>query len=317
MDDKLEALNQEIQAIVRALAQEDQMARQMADLEQQRDERRLRVRQTALLAEKEQGDLDALERGGLRALFLRLTGDREERLSKERREAMAAKLQHEQAQQDLEDIRRRIHALRERQNQLQADRRRLDVLRDEKARHLKELGGQAGEALSQLDGELDPLEQQREELSQALYAGRKAHSSLESVDRTLASAANWGTFDMMGGGVLVTMEKYNRLSDARAGIHAAQQALSEFRTELADVNTADFKLPQMESSQFLTFADYFWDNILIDWSVQQDIYDTQHQVNRLARRVQSILDQLEQQDRSLAARQAELEQRRAELLAQF
>ena len=77
MDDKLEALNQEIQAIVRALAQEDQMARQMADLEQQRDERRLRVRQTALLAEKEQGDLDALERGGLRALFLRLTGDRE------------------------------------------------------------------------------------------------------------------------------------------------------------------------------------------------------------------------------------------------
>ena len=137
------------------------------------------------------------------------------------------------------------------------------------------------------------------------------------MDRTLASAANWGTFDMMGGGVLVTMEKYNRLSDARAGIHAAQQALSEFRTELADVNTADFKLPQMESSQFLTFADYFWDNILVDWSVQQDIYDTQHQVNRLARRVQSILEQLEQQDRSLAARQAELEQRRAELLAQF
>ena len=94
-----------------ALARQGRMEAQWKDLQDQRAERDRRVMETGRVFRKEQDDVDRLEKGGLRALLLSLTGDREVRLSKERREALAAKLQYDQAQRDLEDLDGRIGVL--------------------------------------------------------------------------------------------------------------------------------------------------------------------------------------------------------------
>ncbi len=314
MEGRLDALNQEIQALSRALARSEQLERQFSDLDRQRDERRLRERQTAQLAAKEQEDVDKLESGGLRALLLSLAGDKEVRLSQERREALAARLQHEQAQRDLEDIQARIRALREEQRQLRTDRERLSALLEEKAALLKALGGAAGEALSALDQELEALEHQRREVQEALSAGRGARTALDRVIGSLKSAGNWGSWDMLGGGMLATMAKHERLDDARSGISCAQRALSQFRTELADVDLGGIHVPQVQIGEFATFADYFLDNFFSDWYVQQRIYDAQEGVGQVLRQVQRAIDGLEQLDRELERQQAALEERRAALI---
>ena len=97
MDERLNEINRELKELNEALARQGRMEAQWKDLQDQRAERDRRVMETGRVFRKEQDDVDRLEKGGLRALLLSLTGDREVRLSQERREELAARLQYDQA----------------------------------------------------------------------------------------------------------------------------------------------------------------------------------------------------------------------------
>lgn len=312
MDERLRELNEELSELNGRLARANGLERRLDDLRAQYEERKARVEETAWLLTKEQDDVDRLEKGGLRALLLSLTGDREVRLSKERREALAAKLQYDQAQRDLEDLDGRIGVLLREKDGLRIDRIRRDALLEEKGELLKALGGETGARLARLDQQLDELEHQRREVGEAISAGRTAESALSAVLDSLDSAEDWGTWDMLGGGLMATMAKHEHLDDARAGIGWAQQCLSRFRTELADVR--DMEIPQVQIGEFATFADYFFDGFFMDWMVQSKIQDAQEGVSEVHVRVLNALRNLEQMDQELAGRQAGLESERKELL---
>ena len=161
MDERLRELNEELSELNGRLARANGLERRLDDLRAQYEERKARVEETARLLTKEREDVEKLEKGGLRALLLSLTGDREVRLSKERREALAAKLQYDQAQRDLEDLDGRIGVLLREKDGLRIDRIRRDALLEEKGELLKALGGETGARLARLDQQLDELEHQR------------------------------------------------------------------------------------------------------------------------------------------------------------
>ena len=312
MDERLNEINRELKELNEALARQGRMEAQWKDLQDQRAERDRRVMETGRVFRKEQDDVDRLEKGGLRALLLSLTGDREARLSQERREELAARLQYDQARRDAEDLEERIRDLLQEREELRAVRTRLEALLGEKAERLKELGGTGGTRLAELDRALDALAAQRREVGEALHAGRQAEQALSGVLDSLDSAESWGTWDMLGGGLFTTMAKHGHIDDARAGIDHAQRALSRFRTELADVR--DMELPQVQIGEFATFADYFFDGFFMDWMVQSKIQDAQEGVSEVHVRVLNALRNLEQMDQELAGRQAGLESERKELL---
>ena len=89
MDERLRELNEELSELNGRLARANGLERRLDDLRAQYEERKARVEETARLLTKEREDVEKLERGGLRALLLSLTGDREARLSQERREELA------------------------------------------------------------------------------------------------------------------------------------------------------------------------------------------------------------------------------------
>ena len=312
MDERLRELNEELSELNGRLARANGLERRLDDLRAQYEERKARVEETARLLTKEREDVEKLEKGGLRALLLSLTGDREVRLSKERREALAAKLQYDQAQRDLEDLDGRIGVLLREKDGLRIDRIRRDALLEEKGELLKALGGETGARLARLDQQLDELEHQRREVGEAISAGRTAESALSAVLNSLDSAEDWGTWDMLGGGLLTTMAKHGHLDDAQAGIGWAQQCLSRFRTELADVR--DMELPQVQVGEFATFADYFFDGIFVDWYIQSRINDAQRGVEAVDSRVCEVLNRLQWMDQKLAEEQNGLKRERESLL---
>lgn len=312
MDERLNEINRELKELNEALARQGRMEAQWKDLQDQRAERDRRVMETGRVFRKEQDDVDRLEKGGLRALLLSLTGDREVRLSKERREALAAKLQYDQAQRDLEDLDGRIGVLLREKDGLRIDRIRRDALLEEKGELLKALGGETGARLARLDQQLDELEHQRREVGEAISAGRTAESALSAVLDSLDSAEDWGTWDMLGGGLMATMAKHEHLDDARAGIGWAQQCLSRFRTELADVR--DMEIPQVQIGEFATFADYFFDGFFTDWYIQSRINDAQRGVEAVDSRVCEVLNRLQWMDQKLAEEQDGLKRERESLL---
>ena len=301
MNERLNEINGELKKLNEALARQSKLEAQLKDLQEQRAEREQRVMDTSRMFWEEQEDVDKLEKGGLRSLLLSITGDKEARLSQERREALAAKLQYDQAQRDLEDIDGRIRAVLGEKDSLRIDRIRRDALLEEKGELLKQMGGEAGARLTELDQRLDELESQRREVGEAISAGRTAEAALSSVLNSLDSAEDWGTWDMFGGGLLSTMAKHEHLDDAQAGIGYAQNCLSRFRTELADVQ--HMEIPQVHIGEFATFADYFFDGLFADWYVQSRINDAQRGVEAVDSRVCEALNRLQWMDQNLAGEQ--------------
>ena len=312
MDQRLENINRTWKELTDQASQLSRASAQLKELEGQYAERKARVEETGAIYRKEQDDVDKLEQGGLRAFFASLAGDKEERLSKERREALAAKCQYDQAMSDLEYLENKIRELRRQQEELKQVRQKLDTLSQIKAKLLKELGGETGEQLMELDQQQAELEHQLREVREALSAGKRAETALSQVLDSLDSARDWGVWDMVGGGMISTMMKHERIGDVRDGLRQVQRALSDFRTELADVG--NIQVPDVEIGSFATFADYFFDNIFVDWYVQSNIHDAQNGVSEVHMKVLSALHTLEQAELNLDVELEGLKVRRSALL---
>ena len=129
------------------------------------------------------------------------------------------------------------------------------------------------------------------ERQEAIDAGERALDSLYGVRKELESAGNWGLLDMFGGGLFTTFVKHSKMNDAQRYMERAKRDLAAFSRELADVS----ETLNINSGDFLTFADYFFDGFLADMMVQSRIHDAQRQVDDAIYRVESILSRLRNQ----------------------
>ena len=129
------------------------------------------------------------------------------------------------------------------------------------------------------------------EKREAIEAGERALQSLRCAQDNLNSAKNWGVVDLFGGGFISTMVKHSKMDRAQQYMEQARYDLQSFSRELNDVNMAcDLHI---ETNDFLTFADYFFDGFVADWLVQDRINNARSQVNEAIRRTEQILRQLQ------------------------
>ena len=102
-------------------------------------------------------------------------------------------------------------------------------------------------------------------MQEALIAGNAALSCADQILFQLNSAEGWGTWDLVGGGLLSDLAKHSHLDQAQASVETLQSQLRRFKTELADVTiNADI---QVSIDGFLRVADYSFDGIFADWAV--------------------------------------------------
>nr|WP_298515065.1 hypothetical protein [uncultured Marvinbryantia sp.] len=128
------------------------------------------------------------------------------------------------------------------------------------------------------------------EIREAVAAGERALTSLRRAQEKLDSARNWGLFDLFGGGFITDMIKHSRMNDASALMENARADLLVFQRELRDVCVpTEFR---MEVSDFLTFADFFFDGVIADYLVQSKIAEARAQVNDAIYQVERLLRDL-------------------------
>jgi len=159
------------------------------------------------------------------------------------------------------------------------------------------------------------LSKEKAELLQVREAAATGCSVLDALDRArnrLQSARIWGTYDVLGGGVIATAVKHSRIDEARSAIHAAQSGLRRFQTELQDVQR-DVNV-QIEIGGLLTFTDYFFDGLITDWIVQGRIHESLKQINKKRSQIGRIVAELERLCRETESKLQELERRRIALI---
>ena len=129
------------------------------------------------------------------------------------------------------------------------------------------------------------------EKREAIEAGRRALNSLQTAKENLNSAKNWGLADMFGGGFFTTMLKHSKMDQAKRNMEQAKYDLRNFSRELNDVNMVCNL--NIDTGDFLSFADYFFDGFVVDWVVQDRINNAKRQVEEAIRRTESIVNQLQ------------------------
>ena len=284
----------------------------LQDLKEQSVRRRQAEEEARAVLEKEQGDVEELERMSLVSFLARIQGDLESRKAEERREAAMAKARYDAAKWDLEDLDRRLRDFAQEKESLKGLEKQYQALLDEKEAVLRSQGGAQSQRLGQLAQEQERTAGELREIQEAIQAGLAAQRALEEMGRDLNGAENWGVWDMVGGGIMSTFAKHGCLDDAQDAAYEARRALSRFRTELADVSSE--QVPDVELGDFAAFADYFFDGLFADLFVQSRIREAQEQVEAVTQRVERLIVRLRDERENLEEKQGQLDWERERLL---
>lgn len=280
----------DIQEIREEMQEQNRIAAKLNELRIQQQALRETESMLRAVRSKEEKDVERLEGGSLAALFYGVTGKKSEKLDKEQREAYEAAVRHDTVLGELETMDYEIQQLESRTRSMNELENKLEIAIRERKEWLKRnCPEKAGEILD-CENQIASLRGQLKEIAEALSAGRSAQQTTEEIKKSLKSAEGWGTWDVLGGGLMTTMVKHSHLDEAQKKVNVLQQRLRTFRTELVDVSF-DSNI-QIQIDGFLRFADYFWDGVFSDWMVLGKIHDSQNQVYEVSSKIDQILGKL-------------------------
>ncbi|WP_432930949.1 hypothetical protein ACQPZZ_09860 [Microbispora sp. CA-135349] len=291
----------------------DQLLRQRATLLTQVEEVRGLLADLERQLAKEDRDVAKLEQGGFAAFLAGLTGGKEERLARERAEAVAARQRVTGQRTRLEWLTDDLRSTEQELTALGNPHHELEVLLDRKERTLVESGDPRGRELADIAARLANVTADLREHQEARQAGIAAGQAVGYVLRHLGGARGASTWDMFSNGGFADMVEHGHLRQADEAAWHAQGALDRFSRELADIGVS--AAPQLPKVDTRWFADVFFDNIITDAIKHQRIARTAEAVREVAAWVEAMVDQISARSGELARQQESLGRRREEVLS--
>jgi hypothetical protein len=302
-------LNGDLMRLSAQVAEKHKRASELDALERLLGSLREKEARFASMLAAEEKDVERLEGRSLSRWWLTVTGKLDGRLDAEKRETLEAGI--------------RMDAVRRRIKELEADRERtaakilelgdcessFAALLARKESAILASDPEGASRILQMDEAERKLAAMAREIEEALRAGCAAKDQVDVVRRCLDSAEGWGTWDLIGGGLVTDAIKYSRLEDAQSEIERLQSVLDCFHTELADVQI--LREIQIDIGGFLQFADFFFDGLFADWTALSRIQDAQDQLSATERGISDVLGRLERMRGETERQAAALEAERA------
>lgn len=283
-------LNQQMEEAQQGIFRLHKIDSMLAELHKEQATLDTKASELKEILEKEELDVTKLENKGLASLFYSVLGTIEEKVEKERREVLAAKLKFGQAEQDLENINYEISKLSSERIKYKNSERTYKKLYDDKKELLMKSDSTSAEQLMELTERYQNAKNNRKEINEAISAGKNVLDSLSITQNSLNSAEGWGVWDMFGGGLISDLAKHSHIDSARSETERTQSLLRRFKTELTDIRISNDI--NIEISGFSKFADFFFDGLIADWFMQSKIHNSQENVNKVQSQVQSVMSKL-------------------------
>lgn len=304
--------DEELKELQQQAAMKNRLETIVKELKMQREELQARVDELANIKEKEQLEVERLERRSLTNYFYQVVGKLDERLTEEKQEAYQAAVKYDAAYSELQAVEADIRTKELEYGRVRRSNERYQELLKEKQEAVKLSGVPEAAEILRLEEQITSLGVHLKELDEAISAGKRAEQIAEGILSSLSSAQGWGTWDLLGGGLIADVAKHSHLDEAQGQVEKLQRALRRFKTELSDVEIiADM---QVNIDGFLRFADYFFDGLFADWSVMNRISEAQGQVKNVKSQISSLLGKLNRASISVKAEQTTAKSRLQELV---
>ncbi len=264
----------------------------LEDLRNDEKELRHKVFELKEILDKENLDVEKLDSTNIVSIFYSITGKLEDKKEKEQREALSAKLKYDQANYDLYSIQEEILKLEEERENYKGCFNEFNSLYEQKKEVLIRTDAASASKILEIRDRIEGSKRNLKELREAVSAGQSAVNSLDIALDSLGSAQGWGTWDLLGGGLISDLAKHSHIDDASREVERAHHHLRRFKTELADVKI-NYDI-RFETDWFAKFADFFFDGLIADWFMQSKINNSYDSVSDVKNQVNSVLYKLQQ-----------------------
>ena len=228
-------INRQLEEAQQGIYRLRKIASMLKDLRDEERALELKLSELKGIWDKENIDVQKLEKMSLAGVFLSILGRLQEQVEKEKSEALAAKLKYDQANRDLEDVKHEISRLCSEQAEYVDYERKYDRLYALKKDTLMKSDPEKAQYILDLNEQLSASKSILKEIKEAISAGRNVISSLDKALSSLDSAEGWGVWDMFGGGLISDLAKHSHIDAAKYEAEQTQTLLRRFRTELTDV----------------------------------------------------------------------------------
>jgi hypothetical protein len=308
----LQDLNERLTKIVEQKRLKNKLEQDLHAVEKEFLDKSTSLEMITTQLEKEKVDVDALEHISLTSLFHSVLGSREQQFEKERQELLSAQLRYQQTKHQVEFLKQERNSLLQQLDKLKNVDSEYELLLSDKERFLRQSDKPVSNVLVEISEKIANLVSEEKEVSEAISAGNNVISGLEQVKKHLESAEGWGTWDLLGGGLIATAIKHSRIDDARRSVNDVQTKMSQFKRELADVQK-NFEL-QIDIGDLEYFADFFLDGLIVDWIVQSKIVGSLEQSKGAKDVIAQAVEELENVKRITQDKISDLQEKRAQLI---
>lgn len=245
--------------------------------------------------EEESMDVRKLEENSLSALLFKFIGKYEDKLEKEYKEQIDAKLKLDEAKVRVFELKQDIEDTNKRLIELTINKRNYErELKDRERKIESELNSEAYKKYSELTKGIEYQKKQILEIREAITAANRAKGIADSARGHLDSADDLATYDIwFKGGMLSHMAKYDHIDEAENYMNRLSSQLKVLHKELTDIQINDnIGISQISSGERI--MDYWFDNIFTDLNVRGKIRSNMEELMRISSKIDSIIRQLEQ-----------------------
>ncbi len=304
----LEQINLEIEALLKDYTHPDSLYKKIDGTKTMLENARYELKKLEGIMEKEQLDVEKMSQTSLKTLFYKCLGTHDKQVTKEKEEALAAVLKYEGCKKSVDELTDKLSQLTNKHYEMSKVQDKLDALYEEKRRVMASLNMPEYAKIGQLEKEMSFIRREIKELKEAITPGNMAINTLNEAIELLDSAGDWGTWDLLGGGLVADMMKHDKIDKAKQAILNAQTYVQRLQVELQDVNMS------LDSSIHITggavFADFFFDGLIADWYMQSKISQSRDNVVATCGKIRKIVNtlsaQLSHKEKDLEAKEREI-----------
>lgn len=252
------------------------------------DELKQELSMKSEILKKENNDVDKLESTTIVSLFHKLIGNLDEKMEKEKYEAMQASLEYHRVLNNYTIKKATLDALERRYAKKDELEKRLQELQLE---ILEQVDPLQKEKVKQEKDDYEKAQKILKEVNEALSVGYQVKTNLEKIRQSLSKAEGWGIYDMLGGDFIATAIKHGHMDEAQRLLQETQYLMQRFEKEVEDVKSYRLSVEKVDTG--LTVMDYVFDGIIFDWMVQSQIGKNLKNVEHTIEQVDSTINILE------------------------
>ncbi|WP_297130573.1 hypothetical protein [Terrisporobacter sp.] len=286
----LEDINKEINQVKNEVAQKNVLENRLKELDEELHKSEIELKNLETQLEKELDDVEKLKKLSFASIVSSLMRNKEEKLEKEEKEYLMAKIKYDNYNSKVKSLREQISYINFRVDELADCEDKYSRLLQRKIVLINIYGDEETKnKLVNMEREIDSYLEEVKEIEESIVAGNRLLNEVNNAKKLLESSKTWGTIDLLGGDFLSSLAKHEKVNDAQKCFRRISNLLDDFNRELKDVN-----ITSLNFSTTIKAVDIFFDNIFTDITVNRQINNSYEDVCKLQTKVSRILNSLKE-----------------------